>query len=267
MNVTQPRPQESVEITVDGAIAVVTYTSLPAGTITNKGAALLADAVEGALANAAVRAVIITGGASDVFIRHADVGQIARAALALEQGAANAQAFLDAPFQRLGQLLDGARKPVIAAIKGICMGGGFEIALACTLRVAGSDVVSIGLPEIRIDIFPGAGGTQRLARLMGRHKARLFILEGRVVDAATALDLGIVDHVADDPIARAQELALGMVRRTPGAIAAVMDLTQFDDAAGMSAEALAFADILTSPGVRARLEQFQDEAQLLDQLP
>jgi len=264
---TQARPHETVEITADRGVAVIAYTSLPAGLITNKGAALLADALEAALADEGVRAVIITGGSGDTFIRHADVGQIARAALALEQGVADAQAFLDAPFQRLGQLLDGARKPVIAAINGHCMGGGFEIALACTVRVAGSNVGNIGLPEIRIDIFPGAGGTQRLARLIGRHKARLFILEGRVVNAATAFDLGLVDHLADDPVARAREIALNMVRRTPEAVAAVMDLTRFDDAAGLSAEALAFAEILTGPGVRERLEQFQNEAQKLEQLP
>lgn len=256
-----------IEITADRGVTVIAYTSLPAGMISNKGAALLANALEEALADKDVRVVIITGGCPDTFIRHADVGQIARAAQALEQGVADGQAFLDAPFQRLGQLLDGARKPVIAAINGHCMGGGFEIALGCTLRVAGSEVGNIGLPEIRIDIFPGAGGTQRLARLIGRHKARLFILEGRVVTAAAALELGLVDHIADDPLARAHELARDLACRTPEAVAAVMELTRFDDAAGMRAEALAFAEILTSPGVRERLEQFQNEAQILNQLP
>lgn len=260
-------PSETVDTQFQDGVAIIGFSSQIDGMITGKGADLLADAVEAALADPAVRSIVITGSALGVFIRHAEVGQISRAAQALEQGLTDEQAFLSSPFQRLGQLLDAARKPVIAAINGVCMGGGFEIALACTLRVVGADVQSIGLPEIRIDIFPGAGGTQRLARLMGRHKARIFILEGRVVDAATAHGLGIVDHVAKDPLARSLELAKSFAARTPEAIAAVMELTRFDDAEGLGAEALAFARNLTVPGVRERLDRFNDEAQRLDEIP
>lgn len=260
------KSQEQVTQDVQGQTAVIRFVSDPAGTITNKGAALLADAVEAALTDPAIRAVVLTGGAPGVFIRHADVAQIARAAQALADGRSSPEAFLAAPFQRLGQLLDGARKPVIAAINGVCMGGGFEIALACTMRVAGADVAAIGLPEIRIDIFPGAGGTQRLARLIGRHRARLFMLAGAVLDAAQAAAAGLVDDIADDPLARALELAAGFVRRNPAAVAAIMALTAADDAAGLRDEALAFAAVLGAPGVQARLERFAADGEALDRL-
>ena len=258
---------ETVTTSFEGSIAVIRFVSQPNGMISNKGAVLLADAIGPVLADAAIRGVIITGGVSDVFIRHANVAQIARAARALDAGETSPDAFLDAPFQRLVGMLDQARKPVIAAINGVFMGGGFEIALACTTRIAGAGVVAIGLPEIRIDIFPGAGGTQRLARLIGRHRARLFIIEGRVLNAKAALAAGVIDEIATDPLARAMELALGFAKRTPEAVAAVMDLTAEDDAAGLRHEAIAFAAILGVPGVRGRLEQFDALGEALDLLP
>ena len=260
------RSQESVTQDVQATTAVIRFASDPCGTITNKGAGMRADAVEAVLADPAIRTVVLTGAAPGVFIRHADVGQIARAAQALADGRTSPEAFLSAPFQRLGALLDGARKPVIAAINGVCMGGGFEIALACTMRVAGAEVAAIGLPEIRIDIFPGAGGTQRLARLIGRHRARLFMLAGAVVDARQAAAAGLVDEVATDPLVRALELAADFAQRSPDAVAAIMALTAADDAAGLRDEALAFAAVLGAPGVQARLERFVADGVALDRL-
>ena len=104
-------------------------------------------------------------------------------------------------------LITAMDKPVIAAINGLCMGGGFELSLACDLRIVGADVASIGLPETRIAIFPGGGGTQRLPRLIGEAKALEFILRGQTVDAQGALDLGLVHEIAVDPLARALDLA------------------------------------------------------------
>ena len=251
---------------MQGATAILRFAS-PQGYISNKGAALLAQALQPLLEDAGVRAIILTGGAPDIFIRHADVAQIARAAVAMREERIGPESFLAAPFQLLGQLLDSARKPVIAAINGKCMGGGLEIALACTTRIAARSVQSIGLPEIRIDIFPGAGGTQRLARVLGAHRARLFILEGRVVDAPTALSLGLVDALAEDALAAALDLAAQYARRPAEAIAAIMELTAVDDAAGHAREALAFANLLRDPAIGARLEQFTDQGEALDQLP
>lgn len=96
---------------------------------------------------------------------------------------------------------------MIAAINGLCMGGGFEISLACDLRIAGRDVSAIGLPETRVGIFPGGGGTQRLPRVIGEAKALEMILRGLTVDGPGAAEIGMVHECVDDPLARALAIA------------------------------------------------------------
>lgn len=88
--------------------------------------------------------------------------------------------------------------PTIAAIDGPALGGGLELALACDLRVAGSSVTKIGLPETKLGIIPGAGGTQRLTRLLGLAKAKNLIFTGRALAAAEGLDYGVVDYVSEE---------------------------------------------------------------------
>ena len=240
-----------------GAVAILRFANPPSGLIANKGAAQLAEKLGELLGDKEVRAIALTSGQEGVFIRHADVSQISRAADALAEGKIHASAFFDGPFPRLGRMLDAATKPVIAAIDGVCMGGGFEIALACTMRVASPAAVSIGLPEIRIGIFPGAGGTQRLPRLIGNHRAQLFMMRGTVVDATQALELGLVDELAPSALDRAVELANEFARRPPGAMAAIMRLTQSIDDDGLEEEITSFASLLRDdPAVREQLRQF-----------
>ena len=100
-----------------------------------------------------------------------------------------------------------APKPVIAAINGLCMGGGFELSLACDLRIASPAAAAIGLPETRVGIFPGGGGTQRLPRVVGEAKALEIILRGLTFTGAEAHAIGMVHELADDPLARALEIA------------------------------------------------------------
>ncbi|CCO30600.1 methylglutaconyl-CoA hydratase, putative [Rhizoctonia solani AG-1 IB] len=100
--------------------------------------------------------------------------------------------------------------PTIAAIDGPALGGGLEMALCCDLRVAGSTVTKIGLPETRLGIIPGAGGTQRAVRLLGLPRAKALVYTGRALDAKEALSWGIVDYVSSDSQSaseRALELA------------------------------------------------------------
>lgn len=251
-----------------GEIAIIRYFNPPLGYISNRGASLVAAAVREGLEDDSVRAIILTGGAEDVFIRHADVGQIARAARALEDGQIDPASWLNAPFPQLMALLDDAEKPVIAAINGICMGGGFEIALACTMRIIGRNVNRIGLPEIRIDIFPGSGGTQRLKRLLGWQRARVFALRGEVVAAADAVELGLVDEIADSPLDRAIEIASEVAARNRHAVAAILRVTRERDAQpGLEDELLTFAAMLQKdPTIRRRLEEFVEKDQRLDAL-
>jgi enoyl-CoA hydratase len=106
------------------------------------------------------------------------------------------------------------------------MGGGFELTLACDLRIAAPSVPSIGLPETRIGIFPGGGGTQRLPRVIGEAKALEMILRGLVLNAQEALEWGIIHEIADDPVARALEIAAEFAARPPEGLAHAKRLTR-----------------------------------------
>ena len=245
---------ENVQSANHGPVAVIKFQPREDGTISNKGADLLHLELLRLLADGETRAIVLTGAEPAYFIRHANLGQIGRAGEALRAGLASEQDFLDTPFQRLGYLLDRAEKPVIAAINGDCMGGGLEIALACTARVAARSVRSIGLPEIRLAIPPGSGGPQRLARLIGPHHARLFLLKGTVLTGEGALAMGIVDELADDALAAAMDLAGQLARRSPEAVAAILRQMMPEDGAAIRENARAFAETLRSENAAQTLD-------------
>jgi enoyl-CoA hydratase/carnithine racemase len=190
-------------------------------------------ATEAAIADPAARCIIFTGGLPDIFIRHYDVGELVVLGDALADAASRPPAPPPpsdgrpaAGFLGLTDLVAGCGKPVIAAINGLCMGGGFELTLACDLRIAGKTVPSIGLPETRVGIFPGGGGTQRLPRVIGEAKALEMILRGVVVNAEQALELGLVHEIADNPLARALEIAAEFAARPPEGLAHAKRLTR-----------------------------------------
>lgn len=130
------------------------------------------------------------------------------------------------PHHNLVKTLMSAPKPVIAAINGLCMGGGFELTLACDLRVAAPGVEAIGLPETRVGIFPGGGGTQRLPRVVGEAKALEIILRGLTFTGAEAHAIGMVHELADDPLARALELAAEFEAKGADGVAYAKRLTR-----------------------------------------
>jgi len=247
-----------------GRLAIVRFCNPPTGWIPTRGATALADTIRPLLADPGIGAIILTGGQPHVFIRHADVGSIARSARAMQEGRISVEDFAQNPFIDLCALLDRADKPVIAAIDGVCMGGGLEIALACTMRIAGAKATTIGLPEIRLDITPGGGGIPRLARVVGPHRARLLALCGTLVDAAMAARLGIVDECVDDAFARAVEWGERFACRHPAAIAAIM--RGADSGASPQDSSRAFARVVALPEVLARVERFLAEGERLDEL-
>src|SRR3984957_6168865 len=162
--------------------------------------------------NDAVRAVLITGGGEKAFVAGADSGELASgSALEGEQLARRGQ--------RIFNLIENCGKPVIACINGFALGGGCELALACTLRIA-SSTARLGQPEVKIGIIPGYGGTQRLPRLIGKGAALKMILTGEAVSAAEALRLGLVDEVVDDAplFSRAEQIAQTIAGMAPLAI-------------------------------------------------
>jgi enoyl-CoA hydratase/carnithine racemase len=261
---------EAPSATVDhqGDIAIIRYGNAPSGLISNKGAACLADAIERELARDTTRCLVITGAQDGIFIRHADVAQIKRAGDAVASGAVTPESFTASPFGRIGHILDTAEKPVIAAINGICLGGGLEIALACTLRIAATRCDRIGLPEIRLGIFPGAGGVARMARLVGAHRARRFALDGAIFGAEQALTIGLIDEVADDPLARAIVIATTYAKRDPAAVRAILELAAIeDDRAAIEQSMVRFGRLIgDSDEIRQRLAAFATGNRRLDEL-
>ncbi|MGN6243510.1 MAG: enoyl-CoA hydratase/isomerase family protein [Motilibacteraceae bacterium] len=191
---------EFVRLEVDGGIGTIRLDRPPVNALNEQVQDELRTVAEEAGARRDVRAVIIYGG-EKAFVAGADIKQMAE------------RAYVDA-VDKAGALTDAltvvARipKPVVAAITGFALGGGLELALCADFRVCG-DNARLGQPEIALGIIPGAGGTQRLPRLIGVSKAKELIYTGRHVRAEEALAIGLVDKVvpADEVYAAAREMA------------------------------------------------------------
>jgi len=168
------------------------------------------------------RAIIITGGLEGKFITHYSVDELAAAAA---DPAECARVFpeAEAGFHRLLDRIMLLPKAVIAAINGDCMGGGYELALACDFRIAADGPYQIGLPEAVLGILPGGGGTQRLPRLIGRGRALEVMLFGNVYHPREAERMGMVNRVVapESLIAFAMGWARTLAKRPPRSIAAI----------------------------------------------
>ena len=158
----------------------------------------LADEVARCSADETVRCIIITG-SDTVFAAGADIAEMANAG-PVEVMARN--------VQKYWRVLTECPKPLLAAVEGFALGGGLELALCADIIVAG-DGAKLGLPEVKVGILPGGGGTQKLARLVGRQRAMLLIMTGRMFGAAEALSMGVVSEVAPagQALARALDIA------------------------------------------------------------
>ena len=176
----------TVHYAVRGAVAVLTIDNPPVNPLSSGVRQGLFDGVGKALADPAIKAVVITG-ANRAFIAGADISEF------------GASASAGAGLHEVLTSMEYSSKPVVAAINGTAFGGGLEVALCCDYRVA-SPTAPVGLPEVKLGLLPGAGGTQRLPRLIGAQKALEFILSGDPVAAPQALALGIVDAVIEGDI-------------------------------------------------------------------
>ncbi|MEY4239933.1 MAG: hypothetical protein RL339_2534 [Pseudomonadota bacterium] len=210
-----------------GPVRIITLTNPPRGYMNATSAAELLVALQDALAAPEVRAIVFTGGLPGVFIRHYDVGEIKVVAGALRAGAIQPGGDRAAsPIYALIDLMLACEKPTIAAINGICMGGGCEFALCCDIRIAEAGDFTIGLPETRLGIIPGVGGLQLLARIVGLSRAREMVMRGRVVAPAEALRMGLVDEIAPSARDRALAIATELADRPPHAVAAAKRMAQ-----------------------------------------
>jgi enoyl-CoA hydratase len=192
---------ETVIYEKKGAIAYVTMNRPKVLNALNRTAlADLRTAFEDAQDDPAVRGVIITGAGEKSFIAGADINEVATdTPVQAEEKTQRGHALMD--------LIENLGKPVVAAVNGFALGGGCETALACTLRLASEDA-KFGLPEVKLGILPGYGGTQRLPRLVGKGVALQLILSGAMISAQEAYRVGLVNEVipADQLISRAEAI-------------------------------------------------------------
>ena len=191
---------EFVRLDVEAGVGTIRLDRPPMNALNAQVQDELHTAAREASTRADVRAVVLWGGAK-VFAAGADIKEMVPADFATMVERAGP---LQAAFDALARI----PKPVVAAVTGYALGGGCELALTADFRVCG-DNAKLGQPEILLGVIPGAGGTQRLARLVGPAKAKDLVFSGRFVDAAEALAIGLVDKVvpADDVYAAAREMA------------------------------------------------------------
>jgi enoyl-CoA hydratase/carnithine racemase len=169
----------------------------------------LRAAFEDAGDDSGVRGVILTGAGEKAFAAGADIAEIANnTAVEAEEATRRGQALTD--------LIENLGKPVIAAVNGFALGGGCELAMSCSIRIA-AESAKFGQPEVKLGVMPGYGGTQRMPRLVGRGRALKLILSGDMIDAAEAYRIGLVDEVTPDAqvIERAEAVLKKIIANAP----------------------------------------------------
>ena len=249
---------ENLLIERDDAVAVVTFNrpkvlnALNTQTMTE-----LAAAMAGFKADAGVRAIVLTGAGDKAFVAGADINELAvQTPIEGKEHARRGQQIFDA-IEQLG-------KPVIAAVNGFALGGGCELAMACTLRIA-ADTARFGQPEINLGIIPGYAGSQRLPRLVGRGVALEILLTGDMIGAQRAYEIGLVNRVvpAAELMSEARKIAQVLASKAPIAVRYIIEAVHhgLDGSleAGQFIEAALFGAIASSAdmkeGTRAFLEK------------
>jgi enoyl-CoA hydratase len=215
---------EYISTEQDGHVAVVTIDNPPMNALSAALLEELEDELDRLDRDDGTRAIVLRGGGERAFVAGADIKEFP----ALRESAAEAQESGSARgIQKLGNRMDEARTPFVAAIAGFCLGGGLELAMCCDVRIA-SDDSQLGQPEIKLGLIPGGGGTQRLPRLVGQGRAMLLNLSGEFVDGRTAYDWGLVERVV--PREQVLETAVGIARsfaaQSPNAIGVLRELAR-----------------------------------------
>ena len=245
---------EFVRLEVAEGVGTIRLDRPPVNAMNDQLTAELADAALTAASLDEVRAVILYGG-EKVFAAGADIGDMAEAGYA-------EMALRAGRLQACVGLIAGLGKPVIAAITGYALGGGLEVALAADFRVAGESA-RLGQPEILLGVIPGAGGTQRLPRLVGPARAKDLIFTGRMIRAAEAHAIGLVDLVvpADGSVYEAaqemaQRYAAGPALALRAAKQAIDHGLDVDLATGLEIERVQFAALFATDDQRAGMRSF-----------
>ena len=204
-----------------------------------------------------VRVVILTGSGERAFVAGADIAEM-QPQSSLEIGS-----FIDI-IRKASERIYTLSKPVIAAINGFALGGGFELAMCCDFRVA-SENAKFGQPEINLGVIPGGGGTQRLIRLVGMTRAKELIYTGDIIDANTAFTMGLVNKVVppDSLMTEAKELARKMLSKSSIALSlaktAINSGADMSLSSGLELEAQCFARCFATEDQKEGMKAFLEK--------
>ncbi|MDP6538616.1 MAG: enoyl-CoA hydratase-related protein [Planctomycetota bacterium] len=251
---------ENISVSVEGALATVTI-ERPAqlNALNHQTVSELSRALDDVAGEDGVRCVLLTGAGEKAFVAGADIGELRAAA-----GDADAARELASYGQEVFAKLETIGKPSVAMINGFALGGGLELALACTLRTA-STTARVGLPEVSLGIIPGYGGTQRLSRIAGPGVAREWVLTGDMYGAAEAHRVGVVNRVfePDELLDGTLKMIRSISSRGPIAVRLGMEaISRGQDLsldAGQALEAEMFGKASTTEDMREGMTAFLEK--------
>ena len=247
-----------IDVERSGGTAVVTVNRPDAlNALDLAHASELRDRLAGLAVDEGVRAVLVTGAGDKAFVAGADIKYMHGL------GVLDARRWAELGHE-IGALLETMPKPTVAAVNGYALGGGCEVALACDIRLA-STRARLGQPEVNLGVFPGWGGSVRLARTTSLGFAKELVLTGRMVEADEALARGLVNVVMepDDLLPRALELCAGFAGKSPLALAYAKEATnlalQGDHRANLETEARLFSMLFATEDQKEGMAAFSDK--------
>jgi enoyl-CoA hydratase/carnithine racemase len=254
-----------IRIETDDQITILTIDHPPVNSFNTQVLRELDEAVDRLLADDDVKAVILLGGGTMAFVAGADIPEIRGLFDRPEGEYAAARQFIDSG-QSLFLKIERAQKAFIAAINGFCLGGGLELGMACHMRIC-SDRARLGNTEIKLGLIPGWGGTQRLARIVGKGKALELILTGDMISAQEAYRIGLVNKVV--PAGAVLKEARGLARKIAtksrfsiaGALQAVGEGLESSIEDGLVIEAKQFVILADKEDPREGLDAFIQKRQ------
>lgn len=245
-----------MNLEIEDGIGIIRLDRPPMNALSTQVQEELREAAVAADADDGIRAVIVYGG-EKVFAAGADIKEMADMGYSEMSDRAPK---LSAAFDAIAQI----GKPVIAAITGYALGGGCELALACDIRICADDA-KLGQPEIKLGIIPGAGGTQRLPRLVGPSRAKELIFTGRMIDANEAMRIGLVDEVvpAADVYESAKTFAAVFTDGAPRALRAAKQAVdtglELELSAGLAWESQLFAGLFATEDAHEGMNAFSQK--------
>ena len=242
---------------IQNHVAIVTINRPPVNPLNSDVFREITQLIDELEDNGDVRVIVLTGSGEKAFVAGADVKEMATKDLvSLNQ--------MNKRSRETFTKVENVNKPVIAAINGIALGGGFELALACDLRIS-SDQAKFSFPEVGLGIIPGGGGTQRLQKIVGQGIAKQLIFFGDMVDAKTAEDLHLInkvvehDQLLDEAIEWAEKLAKKPAVALQMAKQSLNTGSNVDVESGLALEAMAFANAFSSEDAKEGLAAFLEK--------